>query len=49
MLFSPIAREHLLEAIAMSAHVFGRNQEIMNAKELETVVLRLCASDRPSE
>lgn len=49
VLFSPIAREHLLEAISMPAHVFSRNSEIINVKELETIVLRLCASDRPSE
>jgi hypothetical protein len=49
VLFSPISREHLLEAISMSVDVFGRNSEIMNVKELETIVLRLCASDRPSE
>lgn len=48
-LFSPIAREHLLEAISMSVHVFGRNSEIMNVEELETVVLRLRASDWPGE
>lgn len=49
VLFSPIARERLLEAISMSVHVFGRNSEIINVKELEAIVLRLCASDRPSE
>lgn len=34
VLFSHIAREHLLEAISISVHVFGRNSEIMNVKEV---------------
>lgn len=49
ILFSPIAREYLLEVIFMSVHVFDRNSEITNIMEAETIVLGLCASDRPSE
>lgn len=41
VLFSHIAREHLLEAISISVHVFGRNSEIMNVKEIRDNSFRI--------